>query len=259
MTADDGNSNFWPGYVDAISNLVLNLLFVVAILTIAVFLFAIELGRKQVSLIDAASREGAVPSKAAESKETLRKENDRLEIELSNLRKELVRLQNAGGQSAGGGSRPAKDNGKDPVQCVPPATESSAAVPAGGARGGDSRLPPKRVEVTAKTPEPEKELDSIYAGSPIVIDFSADSVTLSKAEAEEARRALGPVAGSGGARLEVVVKGSFTETRRLAFYRTMAVRNLLIEMGLPVDKIDVSIREVKNGGDSTKVLVRGLR
>jgi hypothetical protein len=59
--------------------------------------------------------------------------------------------------------------------------------------------------------------------------------------------------------LEVNVPGSFSETRRLAFYRAMAVRNVLIEMGVPVAKIDVAIKEAKSGGDSTKVLVRGLK
>ena len=48
MTGGSGeNDSFWPGYVDAISNLVLSLLFVVAILTISVFMFAMELGRRQ--------------------------------------------------------------------------------------------------------------------------------------------------------------------------------------------------------------------
>ena len=64
---------------------------------------------------------------------------------------------------------------------------------------------------------------------------------------------------SGGARLEVAVNSSFSEARRLAFYRAMAVRNLLIEMGVPVARIDISIHEVKPGGDSTKVLVRGIK
>ena len=55
------------------------------------------------------------------------------------------------------------------------------------------------------------------------------------------------------------VPGSFSEARRLAFYRSMAVRNLLIEMELPVEKIDMAIREIRSGGDSAKVFVRGLK
>ena len=43
-TSDDGSDIFWPGYVDAVTNLVLNLLFLLTIMTVAVFMFAMELG-----------------------------------------------------------------------------------------------------------------------------------------------------------------------------------------------------------------------
>ena len=42
---NDGSDIFWPGYVDAVTNLVLNLLFLLTIMTVAVFMFALELGR----------------------------------------------------------------------------------------------------------------------------------------------------------------------------------------------------------------------
>ena len=43
---NDGSDIFWPGYVDAVTNLVLNLLFLLTIMTVAVFMFAMELGRQ---------------------------------------------------------------------------------------------------------------------------------------------------------------------------------------------------------------------
>ena len=42
---EDGSNIFWPGYVDATTNLVLNLLFLLTIMIVAVFMFALELGR----------------------------------------------------------------------------------------------------------------------------------------------------------------------------------------------------------------------
>jgi hypothetical protein len=41
----DGSDIFWPGYVDATTNLILNLLFLLTILIVAVFMFALEMGR----------------------------------------------------------------------------------------------------------------------------------------------------------------------------------------------------------------------
>ena len=46
---NDGSNIFWPGYVDAVTNLVLNLLFLLTIMTVAVFMFAMELGRQNQS------------------------------------------------------------------------------------------------------------------------------------------------------------------------------------------------------------------
>ena len=44
-SADDGSDIFWPGYVDAVTNLVLNLLFMLTIMIVAVFMFALQLSR----------------------------------------------------------------------------------------------------------------------------------------------------------------------------------------------------------------------
>ncbi len=46
---NDGSDIFWPGYVDAVTNLVLNLLFLLTIMTVAVLMFAMELGRQHQS------------------------------------------------------------------------------------------------------------------------------------------------------------------------------------------------------------------
>ncbi|MEI8324516.1 MAG: hypothetical protein WCH44_03975 [Betaproteobacteria bacterium] len=43
--AGDGSDIFWPGYVDAVTNLVLNLLFMLTIMIVAVFMFALQLSR----------------------------------------------------------------------------------------------------------------------------------------------------------------------------------------------------------------------
>jgi hypothetical protein len=244
----ENDNIFWPGYVDAISNLVLNLLFVVAILTIAVFLFAIELGRKQGVQAGALDKDRGVPIKTAEQQEKV--EKARLEEEVNTLRKQVATLKAAAATAV----VPVPSNE------VPLTAPVSETAPAATNAATEGRATPKRVEATEKLPQAEKEIEKIqYRGAAVVIDFNADAVTLTKNEVGEARKALGSVASSGGARLEVNVPGSFSETRRLAFYRAMAVRNVLIEMGVPVAKIDVAIKEAKSGGDSTKVLVRGLK
>jgi len=60
----DGSGIFWPGYVDAVTNLVLNLLFLITILAVAVFMFALELGRSS----NKVAVDSAVPVAKVEAK-----------------------------------------------------------------------------------------------------------------------------------------------------------------------------------------------
>lgn len=266
MTNDGNNDGiFWPGYVDAISNLVLNLLFVVAILTIAVFLFAIELGRKQGIQIGGVSADKAAPSPHAES--PIPEERQRLEKELVAVRKELLVAKAAELRKTAELARVTKESeaaaafraAEEAAKTSAPETLDRPATPPTEPTDA-SRTPPRRVQATEVQPGPEQDIEKIapVAGG-IVIDFTPDAVSLTKDEQQKARAALAEVVASGIARLEVRVPGSFSEARRLAFYRAMSVRNLLIEMGLAAEKIDISVSEGIRSGDSTKVWVRGAK
>ena len=217
----DGSDIFWPGYVDAVTNLVLNLLFMLTIMIIAVFMFALELSRHkdnkptpvvQTPIVDAAK---PVPKKDVVVDVLKSKDG-----EIQALRKELEGLKNQ-------------------------------ALVQNELRGAQK-------VVTAKTaiPQADKELEKLSAtGGGVVVSFVQDAVTLSASEAQTLRKSLSSVAASGSARIVVVVPAGFSEAKRLGFYRAMSVRNQLIEMNVPADKIEVSIREGKSGADNTKVLV----
>lgn len=226
MAAADaqGADTFWPGYVDAISNLVLNLLFVVAILTIAVFMFAMELGRRQV----AKAAEAAAPAHAASA---------------------II----GGGKPAGGDVTELQREVKRLQLALAEAQGKATHVLAGS---GVETKPAKVVDVSGPAVKEAPPAQLMQQAGGIVIAFSNEAVSLSADEAAKARAALAPVLAAGKARIQVPVRVGFSEARRLAFYRAMAVRNLLLEGGLAADRIDVSIPE-QNGGtaDGTKVQV----
>ena len=84
----DGSEIFWPGYVDATTNLALNLLFLLTIMMTAVFMFALEMGRASTVKTDKPEKMeiGAVlkpPIDAVEEIITLRLEIQRLNKMLS--------------------------------------------------------------------------------------------------------------------------------------------------------------------------------
>lgn len=234
---------FWPGYVDAVSNLVLNLLFVVTILTIAVFIFAMELGRRHVSAetpVAPPSEEQLkvsqiTPSDMEAAAPTSHQSDDdaaRLRLQVDALQKQLAALKGKDDEA-----RRLKD------ELATLQHEKSA--------GRNS--PRHVVAATIRAEEPDMTIAGIQGG--LVVDFVDDAVTISANEADALRGSLQAIVDSGSATLEVSVPPGFTEARRLAFYRAMAVRNLLIAMNLPADRIRVSIIDGNARSDSSLISV----
>jgi hypothetical protein len=88
----DGSDIFWPGYVDAVTNLVLNLLFLLTIMTVAVFMFALELGRASLGGPEKTPAASAKPEAKAASKPAAdpAKENIALKREIQRLNMQLA-------------------------------------------------------------------------------------------------------------------------------------------------------------------------
>lgn len=219
---NDGSDHFWPGYVDAVTNLVLNLLFLLTIMTVAVFMFALELGRASRGGSDkppvASTKHGAeAASKATADPVT---ENIALKREIKRLNMELSQRVSQNAQ---------------PV------------------RGGLA----KTVDVTSNVPKPQSGLDKTAASNlEIVVRFTDEAVAFTPAEHDRLRESLKPVIASGKAGIHVEVPAGFSEAKRMGFYRAMAVRNLLIEMKMPKDNINVSVVEGKSNANASLVMVR---
>ena len=213
--SNDGSDIFWPGYVDAVTNLVLNLLFLLTIMTVAVFMFALELGRA--SLGAAGKSTVAATQTDPKTQTDPIKENAELKREIELLNKKLAQL--------------------DPQK-----------IRAGG--------PLTTVTATVAVAKPKKGLDkTLTTDTEVIVRFTDEAVTLNPAELKQLREALKIVVAGGKARIAVVVPSGFSEARRMGYYRAMAVRNLLLEMKLPKDRIDVSVTERKNGSNASLVRV----
>jgi outer membrane protein OmpA-like peptidoglycan-associated protein len=219
--SDDGSDIFWPGYVDAVTNLVLNLLFMLTIMIVAVFMFALELSRHKddnpTPVVEVATETEVVQT----SKDSIVQLVKAKDTEINTLQKQVEALKKQ-------------------------VLEKQVLAQ------NDLRDSQKVVIAKTPIPKPEKDLDKTAAsGGGVVVNFLLDAVTLSPAESETLRNSLATVAASGTARIEVVVPAGFSEAKRLGFYRAVAVRNQLIEMNVPADKIEVLVRSA----DNSKVLV----
>lgn len=228
--SNDASDIFWPGYVDAISNLAINLLFVIAVMCIVILSFVLEettKGKPQVG--DAPqvtqSTSDTTSKVSVEDMKSLKKENAKLKEELKSMHSALA---NASGTP----------NRTD----VPNTTPKLDVVNA-------------RQEVI----KDEKGLSNMTAvGAGLIVNFDPKVVTLSQEEGRDVMSRLETYGSPKSTRWQITVitpKG-FSESARLGYYRAVAVRNVLIQSGVPGELINMRVIEsAQAGADSARVTV----
>lgn len=214
--SDDGSDIFWPGYVDATTNLILNLLFLLTILIVAVFMFALELGRAvgpQDANADGTALEEVISEEAGPGKEIaqLKSEVERLKL--------LLAEKNVQSPSVAGESK---------------STEGTSVV----------TQPQKGLD------------QAIANDFEVMVRFKDEAVSFKPEEREKLLKELEAVAAKGKVQIYVAVPAGFSEAKRMGFYRALAVRNLLIDLKVPTDNIDVSVVEGETAGNASVVKVR---
>lgn len=214
----DGSDIFWPGYVDATTNLILNLLFLLTILIVAVFMFALELGKSTKKTSEIVAESAAAQAALSGGLQDRDAENQALRQEIERLKKVI-------------------------------AIDQSGTIHLGGAE--------KSIEGTEMVPEPLRGLDETIAGGfELIVRFKNNAVAFTPEEHDQLLEALAPVLKSEKAHIGVEVPTGFSEAKRMGFYRVLAVRNLLIEMNVPADQVKVAVVEGPSDADAAQVTVR---
>lgn len=222
--------NYWPGFVDALSNVVLTLVFVLVVFVFALVMASNKVGQKVLELAELAKEREAQRVVAEGEMLDLRKE----------LRDALAALQEARSES----ERLKKQVEELKKNHVPGSEELNA-------------LKEKvQIKVDAKpTANDNKEDADVERGTGvIIIVFPRGIFELNdKAKAELIKTLAGQKAQLAGMNAQVrSVMGAetFSEARRLAYYRGLTVRNALIDQGLGTGKsISVNIEQDNEVGD----------
>jgi hypothetical protein len=89
-----------------------------------------------------------------------------------------------------------------------------------------------------------------------MVRFRDDAVAFTPTEREQVLEALKPIVASGKANISVEIPPGFSEAKRMGFYRAMAVRNLLLELKMPKDRINVAEVEGSSKANASVVKVR---
>jgi type II secretory pathway pseudopilin PulG len=238
--------NFWPGFVDALSNVVLVMIFVVVVFVVTLFYYSQKLAEMRVNKLvtkaqtqvqSGATRTKPDPLNApdGESADTARLQSESRDksAEIEKLKREISQLRTS-------------QRGAPPLQSDAGSLRSDAA-----ASGGNNSIQ-VRVE-KAKEIAPGARVDG--SDKAVVLHFENNGTELSEAAgkaldgsiADWVRRAKeqqGKIVISG-----VIGSAEFTEARRRAYYRTVAVRNHLIDAGVAKERV---VSRVATGENSTE-------
>ncbi len=213
---DDGNQ--WPGYVDALTTMTMMLIFIMVILVVAIFGLSQNVAREYIQrMADAADVE--LKSDNSNIDELVRAVEKRVKQakDLAAVVTEAARIVTT------------------PITLTGPAADGPhlllrSSVPAAGS--------PQAKTLIAVDPT-SAMLRLVFEKRATSIDQKSADAMAAFLKADQRVR--------DGAILEIkayaAAEASISDSRRIAFYRLMAVRTRLIEMGIPANRIEARVHD----------------
>lgn len=293
--SNDASDIFWPGYVDAVTNLAINLLFVIAVMSIVVLGFTLQLAQMTKNKVvtetispqksnGAAAEDIYIKNNEQDAKADSAKPNTNIDATtsaktaLKEIQKQLSVAQQALKQVQSESTKTqikqalsqAETDAKQLKQQLDKSeqtTKQSEKVQTETQTAQQSPLQSEKVETIKAeqqkiTPAAgEKAAQSSVAGG-LVVKFSPDVVELAQAEASELVNKLSSAGSLASKRwqIQVISPKGYSEAARLSYYRVNAVRNVLLQNGVPASAIDLRISESADpAADNSLVAVRQVQ
>ena len=251
--SNDASDIFWPGYVDAVTNLAINLLFVIAVMSIVVLSGILQISKmkpadtkeslQQLETLVAKTESAADLDGSGMDKLKLEKINTEKKLQektdqLVKVEKELQQLKESQSRtkvmSAHTKELPTKADSEDSSEVV---------------KAQDKQVKPQSGNT---------QFSPVSHGG-LVVAFDKDVVELSDKEVTELLKkmaSIGPI-NSTAWQIVVYVPKGFSEASRMGYYRVNAVRNALIHNGTPNSNISMRVLETDNAGaNNTRVVVK---
>jgi hypothetical protein len=243
-SGSDKEQNYWPGFVDALSNVVLTLVFVLVVFVFALVITSGKLKQKAAQITEqqieqertAQMQAGDVQAQInalALSREKLAAELAALREDRDRLREELKKAQ-ANNLQASRGSAEEKDQGNPPS------------------------IIEHQVEVVTKAPNKDAagntEVPEMESGAAIIITYPRTEVTLNDTAKTNLAKVLEPYRPKlAGAKMVIEAHlgaETYSEARRMAYYRALDLRNFLLDRKLADrETITITTKPNKDAGD----------
>ncbi|QNB07059.1 OmpA family protein [Herbaspirillum frisingense] len=266
--------NFWPGFVDALSNVVLVMIFVVVVFVVTLFYYSQKLAQTKVSQLISQTQSQNQREVKASRKDVAAAERSGAERQNDNAPTNASSASSAANSAASSAAETPgeREKAKEIEQLKREVATLKAKLAApplqsdnGSLRSDAAPSSPNAIQV--KTEPNDKEVAPglrIDANEKAVtLNFDADSTQLN----EEGGKALDKSIGDWVRRVKssqgkivvtgVIGSGSYSESRRRAYYRTVAVRNYLIDAGVDKERVTSRVATDQNGsGNDARVVVQ---
>lgn len=268
-------ANHWPGFVDALSTIVMVITFLLILLGLTLFIMMQKIQSDANVEVDT-----QVESEAAGGKQSLNQDDieDKSETEdaassaskssqvadledkLQKAQKEIEKLKTQTQQMAGAPEAPEGQSvasmGAELRQEEQIQTEDKLTIL--------TRKVEEKVKLTIASDEPVTTDGSIKVTSAAValeLDYDRDTTKLDVETASQVGDYFEKAAAKAGeSKFEIrsiasSKVGSISEARRKAYFRALTVRNILLKRGIPSDKIITKVAMPQPGEDDDKVIV----
>jgi len=294
--SNDASDIFWPGYVDAVTNLAINLLFVIAVMSIVVLGFTLQLAQMTKNKVVTETTSPQKSNGAAAAEDIYIKKNEQdakadsaqpsanvnatssaktalkeIQKQLSVAQQAIKQVQSESAQmqlkqalsQAETDAKQLKqqldksESTKKQSEKVQTETQTAQQSPLQSEKMETIKAEQQKITAAAG----EKAAQSSIAGG-LVVKFSPDVVELAQAEASELENKLSSAGSLAGKRsqIQVISPKGYSEAARLSYYRVNAVRNVLLQNNVPASAIDLRISESSDpAADNSLVAVRQVQ
>jgi hypothetical protein len=265
--SNDASDIFWPGYVDAVTNLAINLLFVIAVMSIVVISTIMQISKMKPEQVKPEDK--AVVSKPRSTMENEKKGNpESLKAEQASKQQanqsqsieKIVLEKTMAEQKVVEQSKQLTKLQKE-LETLKQGQAKQKNEPG---KSQDINTPSEVVKATEnrqKTKTGQNQFLQMDSGG-VVIVFDKDVLRLSDAEAAEFISKVSAQANLSTFvfELKVVTPKGFSESSRIAYYRLNEIRNVLIKNGSKPENITMRVVESESqSANNSRILVRPIQ
>lgn len=266
-------ANHWPGFVDALSTIVMVITFLLILLGLTLFIMMQKIQSDANVVVDT-----QVSSEAAGGAQALNQEKTQsameqasssasktaqvseLKEQLQQAQQEIEELKSRTQQNAGAPKAPIGQS----VAAVGAALRQDEQIETEDKLTIRTRKVDDKVKISIASQEPvtsEGKIEVTSAAVALELDYDRDTTKLDEASTKQVGDYfVKQQAKAGSSKFEIrsvasSSVGSVSEARRKAYFRALVVRNILLDRGIPAERIITKVALAQPGEEDDKVTV----